>query len=230
MGTDEAKSISASSSNSSSNSSNSNTVEKDAAATENIDFEEQEIRADDDEDEEIEMSSRGKQRPESSTPTTNALKIEEEQDLVVVADNQPPIPAPTNDANDEIKIQLSPDAPLLTKKDDDSLSMKAHQAEESVLDVMDAVGVKVGSFAKEKFGQLDKSLNPTHVSAAKDSLEIGALGPMVEELARVFEDTTTMIRRVPYEEQVDLLIGYKKLIEEQIKVIDSRIGMAKRLK
>jgi hypothetical protein len=222
MGTDEAKGISASS--------NSNTVEKDAAATENIDFQEQEIRTDDDEDEEIEMSSRGKQRPESSTPTTNDLKIEEEQDLVVVADNQPPIPAPTNDANDEIKIQLSPDAPLLTKKDDDSLSMKAHQAEESVLDVMDAVGVKVGSFAKEKFGQLDKSLNPTHVSAAKDSLEIGALGPMVEELARVFEDTTTMIRKVPYEEQVDLLIGYKKLIEEQIKVIDSRIGMAKRLK
>ena len=230
MGTDEAKSISASSSssNSSSNSSNSNTVEKDAAATENIAFEEQEIRAD--EDEEIEISSRGKQRPESSTPTTNDLKIEEEQDLVVVADNQPPIPAPANDANDEIKIQLSPDAPLLKKKDDDSLSMKAHQAEESVLDVMDAVGVKVGSFAKEKFGQLDKSLNPTHVSAAKDSLEIGALGPMAEELARVFEDTTTMIRKVPYEEQVDLLIGYKKLIEEQIKVIDSRIGMAKRLK
>ena len=95
---------------------------------------------------------------------------------------------------------------------------------------MDAVGVKVGSFAKEKFGQLDKSLNPTHISAVKDSLEIGALGPMVEELARVFEDTTTMIRKVPYEEQVDLLIGYKKLIEEQIKVIDSRIGMAKRLK
>lgn len=222
MGTEEAKSISASSN------SNNNTVEKDAAATENIAFEEEEIR--DDDDEEIEMSSRGKQRPESSTPTTNDLKIEEEQDLVVVADNQPPIPAPTNDANDEIKIQLSPDAPLLKKKDDDSLSMKAHQAEESVLDVMDAVGVKVGSFAKEKFGQLDKSLNPTHISAAKDSLEIGALGPMVEELARVFEDTTTMIRKVPYEEQVDLLIGYKKLIEEQIKVIDSRIGMAKRLK
>jgi hypothetical protein len=39
-----------------------------------------------------------------------------------------------------------------------------------------------------------------------------------------------MIRKVPYEEQVNLLIGYKKLIEEQIKVIDSRIGMAKRLK
>ncbi|HEU4824450.1 MAG TPA: hypothetical protein VFS97_13580 [Nitrososphaeraceae archaeon] len=224
MGTEEAKSTSARSSSNNSN----NTVENHAAATENISFEEEEIRVDD-EDEEIEMSSRGKQRPQSSAPTTNDLRIEEEPNPVV-ANNQPPVPVATSEANDEIKIQLAPDASLPTKKEDDSLSMKAHQAEESVLDVMDAVGVKVGSFAKEKFGELDKSLNPSHVSAAKDSLEIGALGPMVEELARVFEDTTTMIRKVPYEEQVDLLIGYKKLIEEQIKVIDSRIGMAKRLK
>jgi spermidine synthase len=108
--------------------------------------------------------------------------------------------------------------------------MKAHQAEESVLDVVDAVGTKVGSFVKEKFGELDKSLNPNHTSTVQDSRDIEALGPMVEELARVFEDTTTMIGKVPYEEQVNLLIGYKKLIEEQIKVIDSRIGMAKRLK
>jgi hypothetical protein len=64
----------------------------------------------------------------------------------------------------------------------------------------------------------------------QDSRDIGALGPMVEDLVRVFEDTTTMIRKAPYEDQVDLLKGYKKLIEEQIKVIDSRIGMAKRLK
>ncbi|HEU4445575.1 MAG TPA: hypothetical protein VFR94_12960, partial [Nitrososphaeraceae archaeon] len=107
---------------------------------------------------------------------------------------------------------------------------KAHQAEESVLDVVDAVGAKVGSYAKEKFGDLEKSLNPNHMSAVEDSRKIEALGPMVEDLARVFEDTTTIIRKVPYEEQVDLLIGYKKLIEEQIKVIDSRIDMSKRLK
>jgi hypothetical protein len=119
------------------------------------------------------------------------------------------------------------------KKEDDeeSLSTKAHQAEESVLDVVDAVGAKVGSYAKEKFGDLEKSLNPNHMSAVEDSRKIEALGPiMVEDLARVFEDTTTIIRKVPYEEQVDLLIGYKKLLEEQIKVIDSRMDMSKRLK
>jgi hypothetical protein len=39
----------------------------------------------------------------------------------------------------------------------------------------------------------------------------------------------TEIRKKPYSEQVRLLTGYKKLLKEQINVIDSRINMAKRL-
>ena len=153
--------------------------------------------------------------------------------MLVVANNPPLVPTSTKEDSDEIKIQTYSESPPLMKKEDDeeSLSTKAHQAEESVLDVVDAVGAKVGSYAKEKFGDLEKSLNPNHMSAVEDSRKIEALGPiMVEDLARVFEDTTTIIRKVPYEEQVDLLIGYKKLLEEQIKVIDSRMDMSKRLK
>jgi hypothetical protein len=213
------------------------TADNNIATTENVAFEEGKIKADESEEEKGEkLSSREKQRPDVST-TTNAttasdLKIEEEKNVMVVANNQPLVPPSTREDSDEIKIQTYSQPTPLTKKEDDeeSLSMKAHQAEESVLDVVDAVGAKVGSFVKEKFGELDKSLNPNHMSTVQDSREIEALGPMVEELARVFEDTTTMIGKVPYEEQVNLLIGYKKLIEEQIKVIDSRIGMAKRLK
>ena len=149
-----------------------------------------------------------------------------------MANNPPHVPSPTREDSDEIKIQTYSELTPIAKKEDDkeSLSMKAHEAEESVLDVVDALGVKVGSFAKKKFGEIENSMNPSHMSAVGDSRKIEALGPMVEELVRVFEDTTTMIRNVPYEEQVDLLIGYKKLIEEQIKVIDSRINMSKRLK
>ncbi|HEU4823342.1 MAG TPA: hypothetical protein VFS97_07955 [Nitrososphaeraceae archaeon] len=95
---------------------------------------------------------------------------------------------------------------------------------------MDAVGAKVGAFAKEKFDELNKSLNPCYVAAVQDSYKIAALGTMVDDLSTVFEDSMTMVSKVPYEEQADLLTGYKKLIEEQIKVIDSRINMAKRLK
>jgi hypothetical protein len=206
-----------------------NTADNNVAATENIAFEEEKIGAD--EEEEIEAPSREKQRPDASTTPTTAsdLKIQEEK-VVVVANNQPPVPISTIEYNDDIKIQTYSEPSTPTKKDDESVSVKAHRAEESVLDVVDAVGAKVGSFAKEKFGELDKSLNPNYVSAVQDSRKIGALGPMVEDLSRVFEDTMTMIRKVPYEEQADLLTGYKKLIEEHINIIDSRINMAKRLK
>jgi hypothetical protein len=213
------------------------TADSDVTDTENVAFEAGKIKADEGEEEVEKTSSREKRRPNASTTTTTAttaseLKNEEEKNVIVVANNQPLVPTSSIEDSDEIKIQTYSEPTPLKKKEDDegSLSMKAHQAEESVANVLDAVGAKVGSFAKEKFGKLDKSLNPNHMSVIQDSRDIGALGPMVEDLVRVFEDTTTMIRKVPYEEQVDLLTGYKKLIEEQIKVIDSRIGMTKRLK
>ena len=222
MGTEETKSTTATANN---------TAENNVTTTQKVAYGEEKIKS----DEEEEGSSREKKpvRVSTTTTTTPDPKNEEEKNVIVVANNQqPPVPPLTREDNDEIKIQTYSEPPPLTKKEDgsESLSMKAHQTEESVLDAVDAVGVKVGSFAKKKFGELDKSLNPSHMSAVQDSRKIEALGPIVEELARVFEDTTTMIRKVPYEEQVDLLRGYKKLLEEQIKVVDSRINMSKRLK
>src|SRR5215212_9159332 len=169
-------------------------ADNNVATMENVALEEEKIKADEVEEEEEKLSSREKQRPNASnTSTASELKIEEDKNVIVVANNQPPVPA--REDSDEIKIQTYSEPPPLAKKEDDneSLSMKVHQAEESVLDVVDAVGAKISSFAKEKFGELDKSLNPNHMSAVQDSRKIEALGPMVEELARVFEDTTTMI-------------------------------------
>jgi hypothetical protein len=221
MGTEETKSTTA-------------TAENNITTTQKVAYGEEQIKADEEEEKQEKISSREKKPAHVSTTTTTPdPKIEEEKNVIVVANNQqPPVPISTREDSYEIKIQTYSEPPPLTKKEDDSgsLSMKAHQAEESVLDAVDAVGAKVGSFAKKKFGELNKSMNPSHMSAVQDSQKIEALGPMVEELARAFEDTTTMIRKVPYEEQVNLLTGYKKLLEEQIKVIDSRINMSKRLK
>ena len=221
MGTEETKSTS--------DTTNSIT-ENNVTTTQKVAYGEEKIK----DDEEEEITSREKKPVDvSTTSAAPDLKIEEEKNVIVVANNPPLVPTSTKEDTDEIKIQTYQESPPLIKKEDDeeSLSTKAHQAEESVLDVVDAVGAKVGSYAKEKFGDLEKSLNPNHMSAVEDSRKIEALGPiMVEDLARVFEDTTTIIRKVPYEEQVDLLIGYKKLLEEQIKVIDSRMEMSKRLK
>ena len=205
-------------------------AENNITTTQKVAYGEEKIKAD---EEGEERTSRDKKPADTATTTAAPeLKIEEEKNVTLVVNNSPPVPRPTREDSDELKIQTYSEPAAIAKKEDDkeSLSMKAHEAEESVLDVVDALGVKVGSFAKKKFGEIEKSLNPSYMSAVQDSRKIEALGPMVEELVRVFEDTTTMIRNRPYEEQVDLLIGYKKLIEEQIKVIDSRINMSKRLK
>jgi hypothetical protein len=73
-------------------------------------------------------------------------------------------------------------------------------------------------------------MNAGDISAAQDSRDISVLGSQVEVLITAFEDTMTQIPKQPYDEQVKLLTGYKKLLEEQINVINSRIDWSKRLK
>ena len=75
-----------------------------------------------------------------------------------------------------------------------------------------------------------RDINPATIAAKKDAQDIAALGDSVEGLARTFESLMTEIRKRPYSQQVNLLTGHKKLLKEQIKVVDSRINMAKRLK
>ncbi len=75
-----------------------------------------------------------------------------------------------------------------------------------------------------------RDINLAAIAAKKDAQDIAALGDSVEGLARTFESLMTEIRKRPYSQQVNLLTGYKKLLKEQINVVDSRINMAKRLK
>jgi hypothetical protein len=75
-----------------------------------------------------------------------------------------------------------------------------------------------------------RDINLAAIAAKKDAQDIAALGDSVEGLARTFESLMTEIRKRPYSQQVNLLTGHKKLLKEQIKVVDSRINMAKRLK
>ena len=205
-----------------------NAADNSLVASENhhLSLEEEKLRA----KEKEKISSTEKQRSDASNETNDRTVEQEGQNIVVVADNQLSIHSSTEGYDDQIKAQTYSEPHHLTRKSDESLSMKAHQAEESVLDVADALGDKVGTFVKEKFAELDNALSPGYVSAVQDSRKIKVLGPMVEELAKVFEETMTIIHEASYEEQTNILTGYKKLIEEQIKVIDSRINMAKRLK
>jgi hypothetical protein len=110
------------------------------------------------------------------------------------------------------------------------LSVKARRAEEALSDLLDSLGTKAEATVRKKFDELDKALDDNYTSAVLDSRKIKELGPMVKEIAEAFESTMTMIEKVPYEEQIILFQGYKKLVEEQIKVVDSRIDMTERLK
>ena len=68
------------------------------------------------------------------------------------------------------------------------------------------------------------------VGARRDARDIKALGVYVESVTKGFEDTMMEIKKNGYGDEEKLLKGYKKLLEEQINLINARIEMVKRLK
>lgn len=116
----------------------------------------------------------------------------------------------------------------VTTPEEESVSAKAREAGRSLKDLVYSLGRKTREVTEEKTRELKaQSLD---VGATTDARDIQHLGSNVEGLITVFEDTMTEIRKEPYDEQEKLLVGYKKLLEEQINVINSRLAMAKRLK
>jgi hypothetical protein len=73
-----------------------------------------------------------------------------------------------------------------------------------------------------------RDANPAAIAAKKDARDIATLGESVEGIARTFENLMTEIRKKPYSEQVRLLTGYKKLLKEQINVVDSHTSIWQR--
>jgi leucyl aminopeptidase (aminopeptidase T) len=114
----------------------------------------------------------------------------------------------------------------------ESLKTKALRAGDAITDLVDTAIDKTVDKVKTKTDELSKSgaFEPGYVAAKKDSADIAQLNPLVTELVKEFEDTITMIRKHSYEEQAEILTGYKKLLEEQINVIDSRINFVKRIR
>jgi hypothetical protein len=112
--------------------------------------------------------------------------------------------------------------------EEESVSTKAKEAGRSLKDLIYSLGKKTKEVTEEKARELKSQ--SVDISTKTDARDIQHLGDDVEKLITVFEDTMTEIRKEPYDEQEKLLIGYKKLLEEQINVINARLSMAKRLK
>jgi hypothetical protein len=114
------------------------------------------------------------------------------------------------------------------EEDDESISAKAKEAGQSFKDFIVTLGKKAMAITEEK--TMETTNESLDIDAKKDSQVIQTLGANVEKSITVFEDTITDIRKKSYDEQAQILTGYKKLIEEQINIINARLSMVKRFK
>lgn len=118
---------------------------------------------------------------------------------------------------------------LMTKEEED-LTIKVRNAGDALYYLVLSAIEKAKTISSQKVKELvTRDLSPAAIAAKKDAHDISTLGESVEGLARTFESLMTEMRKQPYSEQVHLLTGYRKLLKEQINVIDSRISMVKRL-
>ncbi len=104
----------------------------------------------------------------------------------------------------------------------------AKEAAESIKEKVRSIGKKT----EEKVKDLkDKSMETTGIGPTKDAHDIHALGTTrLEKLTADFENTMADIEQESdYETQEKQLTAYKKLLEEQMDVIDSRLKMVKRI-
>jgi hypothetical protein len=118
---------------------------------------------------------------------------------------------------------------LMTKEEED-LTIKVRNAGDALYYLVLSAIEKAKTISSQKVKELvTRDISPAAIAAKKDAHDISTLGESVEGLARTFESLMTEMRKQPYSEQVHLLTGYRKLLKEQINVIDSRISMVKRL-
>lgn len=114
------------------------------------------------------------------------------------------------------------------EEQDESISAKARETGESFKGFIVTLGKKAMAITDEK--TMETTNESMDIGAKRDSQSISTLGANVEKAITVFEDTITNIRKESYDEQANILTGYKKLIEEQINVINARLSMVKKFK
>jgi DNA-binding ferritin-like protein len=114
------------------------------------------------------------------------------------------------------------------EEQDESISAMARETGQSFKGFIVTLGKKAMAITDEK--TTETTNESIDIGAKRDSQSIQTLGANVEKAITVFEDTITDIRKESYDEQANILTGYKKLIEEQINVINARLSMVKKFK
>ena len=151
--------------------------------------------------------------------------------VVIVANNESEEEQAEGLVEDNRKVVTvtTPPEDYYSREEEESVSTKAKETGQALKELITAIGEKARVAVEGKTKELSE-MNASDIGAAQDARDIGVLGSQVEVLITAFEDTMTQIGKQPYDEEVKLLTGYKKLLEEQINVINSRIDWSKRLK
>ena len=108
---------------------------------------------------------------------------------------------------------------------------KAKKAGQSFIEMIKSLGKKAVTKTEERTKELkDKSIETIDMGTQTNVRDIQALGIQADNVVLVYEKIMFEIAREDYKTQEKLLAGYKKLLEEQVNVIDSKLRIAKRLK
>lgn len=113
---------------------------------------------------------------------------------------------------------------------EESLSNRARETGQTLKELVNSIGRKSKSLAEQTSAELKEAAKDERITA-KDAADIQMLGSYIESIITIFEDTMDRIREHPsFDEQHRMLVGFKKILEEEINVINARLNMAKRLK
>lgn len=117
-----------------------------------------------------------------------------------------------------------------TGPNEDSLSKRARETGMTLKELVNSIGKKGKAVAQQKSTQLKEAAKDDEINA-KDAADIQMLGSHIESIITIFEDTMDKIMTHPsYNEQHGMLVGFKKILEEEVNLIEARLSMAKRLK
>jgi len=112
---------------------------------------------------------------------------------------------------------------------EDSVSAKAKETGQILKELVASIGRKTRAVAEEKTSQLKEAADDKDI-AVRDARDIQMLGIHIDSIISIFDSTMDRISQQPYDEQQKLMVGFKKVLQEEIFVINARLNMAKRLK
>jgi hypothetical protein len=117
-----------------------------------------------------------------------------------------------------------------SEHNEQSLSKRTRETGLTLKELVNSIGKKSKAVAQQTSTQLKEAAKDDEINA-KDAADIQMLGSHIESIITIFEDTMDKITQHPsYDEQHGMLVGFKKILEEEVNLINASLNMAKRLK